>query len=204
MAAPLLQAEIEINAPVSKVWNLISDLSKMPQVEPAVPADEVAGPASAGHPHAQSEPAQHLFWPTTSTITEVIPERKLAFRVNDQQHRVELRAGADRHRHPGGRDPARRERRQGGLDDDGQRGAGRGAELREGTRRRDEHLAGPHQGGRRRARSPRRGSSVVRRTLSTESRRPRPPSSRSTSRRLPSHRGLDHVEHPVVVRVEHR
>ena len=30
-----------------------------------------------------------LFWPTTSTITEVIPERKFAFR-STQQHAVEL------------------------------------------------------------------------------------------------------------------
>ncbi|MBU3752026.1 MAG: SRPBCC family protein, partial [Mycobacterium sp.] len=34
MAAPVLQAEIEINAPVSKVWSLVSDVSKMPQWSP--------------------------------------------------------------------------------------------------------------------------------------------------------------------------
>ena len=30
MAAPILQAEVDINAPVSKVWDLVSDLGKMP------------------------------------------------------------------------------------------------------------------------------------------------------------------------------
>ena len=31
MAAPLLQTQIDINAPVAKVWALISDLDRMPQ-----------------------------------------------------------------------------------------------------------------------------------------------------------------------------
>ena len=30
-----------------------------------------------------------LFWPTTSTVTEVIPEKKLAFRVTHQRHHLE-------------------------------------------------------------------------------------------------------------------
>ena len=34
MAAPVLQAQIDINAPVSKVWGLVSDLKKMPQWSP--------------------------------------------------------------------------------------------------------------------------------------------------------------------------
>ena len=32
MAAPLLQAQIDIDAPVTKVWALVSDLTRMPQV----------------------------------------------------------------------------------------------------------------------------------------------------------------------------
>jgi uncharacterized protein YndB with AHSA1/START domain len=34
MAAPLLQAQIDIDAPVAKVWALISDLSRMPRWSP--------------------------------------------------------------------------------------------------------------------------------------------------------------------------
>jgi uncharacterized protein YndB with AHSA1/START domain len=34
MAAPLLQAQIDINAPVSKVWALVSDFRRMPQWSP--------------------------------------------------------------------------------------------------------------------------------------------------------------------------
>ena len=34
MAAPLLQAQIDIDAPVAKVWALVSDLGRMPQWSP--------------------------------------------------------------------------------------------------------------------------------------------------------------------------
>ena len=34
MAAPLLQAQIDINAPVSRVWELVSDLGNMPRWSP--------------------------------------------------------------------------------------------------------------------------------------------------------------------------
>ncbi len=82
MAAPLLQAEIEINAPVAKVWNLISDLSRMPQWSPQCRMMKSMGPLRPGTRTVNLNRRNKLFWPTTSTITEVIPERKLAFRVN--------------------------------------------------------------------------------------------------------------------------
>jgi len=82
MAAPLLQAEIEINAPVSKVWGLISDLSKMPQWSPQCRLMKALGPVRPGTRTVNLNRRKSLFWPTTSTITEVIPDRKLAFRVN--------------------------------------------------------------------------------------------------------------------------
>ena len=34
MGAPLLQAEIDISAPVATVWDLVSDLSRMPEWSP--------------------------------------------------------------------------------------------------------------------------------------------------------------------------
>ena len=82
MAAPLLQAEVEINAPVGKVWGLISDLSRMPQWSPQCRMMKSIGPLRAGTRTVNLNRRNKLFWPTTSTITEVIPERKLAFRVN--------------------------------------------------------------------------------------------------------------------------
>ena len=82
MAAPLLQAEIEINAPVARVWDLISDLSRMPQWSPQCRMMKSMGPLRPGTRTVNLNRRNKLFWPTTSTITEVIPERKLAFRVN--------------------------------------------------------------------------------------------------------------------------
>jgi len=82
MATPLLQAETEINAPVDKVWNLVSDLSRMPQWSPQCRLMKSFGPLRPGTRTFNLNRRNYLFWPTTSTITEVIPQRKLAFRVN--------------------------------------------------------------------------------------------------------------------------
>lgn len=81
MAAPLLQAEVEINAPVSKVWSLVSDLSRMPQWSPQCRAMKLLGPLRPGTRTLNLNRHNLLFWPTTSVITEVVPERKLAFRI---------------------------------------------------------------------------------------------------------------------------
>ena len=81
MAAQLLQAEIEINAPVSTVWGLVSDLSRMPQWSPQCRKMMLLGPLRPGTRTVNLNRRNMLFWPTTSTITEVIPERKLAFRI---------------------------------------------------------------------------------------------------------------------------
>ena len=82
MAAPLLQAEIDINAPVSRVWSLISDLGNMPKWSPQCRLMKPLGEVRPGTRTFNLNRRNNLFWPTTATITELIPERKLAFRVN--------------------------------------------------------------------------------------------------------------------------
>ena len=82
MAAPLLQAQIDINAPVATVWALVSDLSRMPQWSPQCRLMKSFGPLRQGARTLNVNRRKFLVWPTTSTITEVIPEKKLAFRVN--------------------------------------------------------------------------------------------------------------------------
>ncbi|CAA0115007.1 Uncharacterised protein [Mycolicibacterium vanbaalenii] len=83
MAAPVLQAQIDINAPVSKVWALVSDLSKMPQWSPQCRLMKPIGGLRQGARTVNVNRRGLLFWPTTSRITELIPEQKLAFRVNE-------------------------------------------------------------------------------------------------------------------------
>ncbi|MCB1289032.1 MAG: SRPBCC family protein [Mycobacterium sp.] len=82
MAAPLLTAQIDIDAPVSKVWGLISDLNRMPQWSPQCRKMKLLGQLRPGARTLNLNRRGLLFWPTTSTITEVVPERKLAFRVD--------------------------------------------------------------------------------------------------------------------------
>lgn len=81
MAAPLLQAQIDIDAPVAKVWSLISDLSRMPQWSPQCRLMKALGPVRQGTTTINFNRRGRMFWPTTSTVTEVIPEKKLAFRI---------------------------------------------------------------------------------------------------------------------------
>ena len=82
MAEPLLQAQIDINAPVPTVWALISDFKRMPQWSPQCRLMRALGPLREGTRTVNLNRRKFLFWPTTSTVTEVIPEKKLSFRVN--------------------------------------------------------------------------------------------------------------------------
>jgi uncharacterized protein YndB with AHSA1/START domain len=82
MAAPLLQAQIDIDAPVAKVWTLVSDLSRMPQWSPQCRMMKALGPMRQGTRTLNLNRRNRLFWPTTCTVTEVIPEKKLAFKVD--------------------------------------------------------------------------------------------------------------------------
>ena len=82
MAAPLLPAQIVINAPVGKVWELVSDLSRMPEWSPQCRMMKPLGPIRQGARTINLNRRNRLFWPTTCTVMEVIPEKKLAFRVD--------------------------------------------------------------------------------------------------------------------------
>lgn len=81
MAAPLLKAEIDINAPVSKVWALVSDVGRMPQWSPQCRKMKALGPIRPGTRTVNLNRRGMLFWPTTAVITEVVPERAFAFRI---------------------------------------------------------------------------------------------------------------------------
>ncbi len=83
MAAPILQAQIDINAPVSTVWKLVSDLDRMPQWSPQCRLMKAIGGVRPGARTINMNRRGKLIWPTTSRITEMVPERKLAWRVNE-------------------------------------------------------------------------------------------------------------------------
>ncbi|WKG02601.1 SRPBCC family protein [Mycolicibacterium sp. HK-90] len=81
MAAPLLQASVDIDAPVDKVWALVSDLSRMPQWSPQCRLMKPLGPVRPGTRTFNLNRRKFVFWPTTSRLTEVIDNQKLAFLV---------------------------------------------------------------------------------------------------------------------------
>jgi uncharacterized protein YndB with AHSA1/START domain len=82
MVAPLLQAQVDIEAPVSTVWALVSDFRRMPQWSPQCRLMRALGPVRPGTRTVNVNRRNLLFWPTTATVIEVIPDQKLAFRVN--------------------------------------------------------------------------------------------------------------------------
>ncbi|OBI16417.1 polyketide cyclase [Mycobacterium sp. E2327] len=82
MVAPLLQAQIDIDVPAAKVWALISDFRRMPQWSPQCRLMRPLGPVRPGTRTINLNRRNRMFWPTTSTVLEVVPEKKLAFRVN--------------------------------------------------------------------------------------------------------------------------
>lgn len=82
MAAPLLQAQVDIDAPVAKVWSLVSDFRRMPQWSPQCRWMRPLGQVRPGTRTFNLNRRNLLVWPTTSTVVELVPEQKLAFRVN--------------------------------------------------------------------------------------------------------------------------
>jgi uncharacterized protein YndB with AHSA1/START domain len=82
MPEPLLQAQIDIDAPVDRVWRLITDFGRMPEWSPQCRMMKALGPLRPGTRTINFNRRNRLFWPTTSTVTEVVPQRKFAFRVN--------------------------------------------------------------------------------------------------------------------------
>jgi uncharacterized protein YndB with AHSA1/START domain len=82
MAAPLLQTQIDIDAPADKVWELITDTRRMPEWSPQCRMMRPLGPMRQGTRTLNLNRRKRLYWTTTSTITEMVPQRKFAFRVN--------------------------------------------------------------------------------------------------------------------------
>lgn len=82
MATPLLQAHVDINAPVAKVWELVSDLRRMPEWSPQCRWMKPFGPVRQGTRTLNLNRRNRMFWPTTCTVVEIVPDRKLAFRVD--------------------------------------------------------------------------------------------------------------------------
>lgn len=120
MAAPEISASTTVNAPASKVWQRVTDLSAMGKRSPqckkmillprrkssAAGAGNSGNSASAGAAGAAPAPGTVtinfnrqgiLWWPTWAVVTEVVPEKVFEFKVplNGTRWRFELTPTAD-------------------------------------------------------------------------------------------------------------
>lgn len=82
MVAPLLQAHVDINAPVAKVWELISDLRRMPEWSPQCRWMKPFGPLRQGTRTLNLNRRKRMFWPTTCTVVDIVLTANFAFRVD--------------------------------------------------------------------------------------------------------------------------
>ncbi len=114
MAAPEISASIDVNAPVSKVWEHVTDLSAMgkrsPQCKKMILLKGRGGSSGSGAGTAGSGVAPapgsitinlnrqgFLWWPTWAVVTEVQPGRVFEFKIplNGSHWRFELTESAD-------------------------------------------------------------------------------------------------------------
>lgn len=120
MAAPEISASTTVNAPASKVWQRVTDLSAMGKRSPqckkmillprrkasACNAGNSAGAGASGSAGAAPAPGTVtinfnrqgiLWWPTWAVVTEVEPEKVFEFKIplNGTRWRFELTPTAD-------------------------------------------------------------------------------------------------------------
>lgn len=82
--APLLEESIDIDAPPTRVWSLVSDLSRMAKWSPQVVKTVVrGGPVQLGTRTININRRGLLVWPTRSKVVRFEPHSEIAFRVKD-------------------------------------------------------------------------------------------------------------------------
>ncbi|WP_034986824.1 SRPBCC family protein [Corynebacterium jeikeium] len=109
MAAPEISASITVNAPTSRVWQRVTDLSAMgdrsPQCKkmillPRRSSSSASSNATAPAPGTVTINLNRqgiLWWPTWAVVTEVVPEKVFEFKIplNGTRWRFELAPTAD-------------------------------------------------------------------------------------------------------------
>lgn len=106
MAAPEISASITVNAPTSKVWQRVTDLSAMGQRSPQckkmilLPRRKASAAGAAPAPGTVTINLNRqgiLWWPTWAVVTEVEPEKVFEFKIplNGTRWRFELTPTAD-------------------------------------------------------------------------------------------------------------
>lgn len=106
MAAPEISASTTVNAPASKVWQRVTDLSAMGQRSPQckkmilLPRRKSSAADAAPAPGTVTINLNRqgiLWWPTWAVVTEVVPEKVFEFKIplNGTRWRFEISPTAD-------------------------------------------------------------------------------------------------------------
>lgn len=80
-----LKAAIDIDAPVEKVWHIVSDLKRMGEWSPMTRMMRVSGPIGVGTKTFNLNKHGWRVWPTTSTVVRYEPNKQIAFRINENR-----------------------------------------------------------------------------------------------------------------------
>ncbi|QLY30683.1 SRPBCC family protein [Nocardia huaxiensis] len=80
-----LEASIDIAAPPEKVWNVVSDLKRMPEFSPQCIRMQPLGSVRTGTWTINLNKDGAKVWPTTSRIVRFEPNRALAFRMTENR-----------------------------------------------------------------------------------------------------------------------
>ena len=78
-----LSASIEIDAPPSAVWSVVSDLRNMPRWSPQTMKSILRGRNGAGARFLNINRKGPLVWPTRSKVVRFEAEKEIAWRVKD-------------------------------------------------------------------------------------------------------------------------
>jgi uncharacterized protein YndB with AHSA1/START domain len=78
-----LEATVEIDAPVARVWSLVSDLRNMSRWSPQTWRTFIRGDIAEGTRALNLNRRGLLVWPTQSQVVRLTPEQEIAFRVKE-------------------------------------------------------------------------------------------------------------------------
>ena len=81
MATALLESSIEINAPVEKVWSVVSDLQRMGERSPQCRKVVAFGPIRKGTRMLTVNRQNWKVWPTNTVVTAFEENSRVAFKV---------------------------------------------------------------------------------------------------------------------------
>ncbi|MFR9750669.1 SRPBCC family protein [Nocardia sp. 004] len=80
-----LEAAIDISAPPEQVWEVVSDLKRMPEFSPQCVRMLALGSIKAGTWIFNLNRDGRKYWPTTARIVRYEPNQAFAFRVNENR-----------------------------------------------------------------------------------------------------------------------